>query len=77
MFIEAKVNELVRDWIYDDLSLIKYECYPHPDFLVDVQSTNEMNGCLEELLTLLNANCEQSYTYQELINCQYVHVIIG
>ncbi|BBM67880.1 hypothetical protein VA249_45260 (plasmid) [Vibrio alfacsensis] len=75
-FIIAEVNEQVRDWI-DELSLFKYERYPWPDFLVDIDATKEMNGQLEELLTLINANCEERYTYQELTNCQYVHVKIG
>ncbi len=72
-FIDAVVNGQVRDWIHD-LSLIKYECYPHPDFLVDVQATKEINGELDELLKLINANCDDTYTIHELNNSHYVHV---
>ncbi|ELA9367540.1 hypothetical protein QUN99_003430 [Vibrio parahaemolyticus] len=72
-FIVAVVNEQVRDWI-SELSLIKYECYPHPDFIVDVAATKFINGELSELLTLINANTDDNYSMHELLNCQYVHI---
>ncbi|NOJ25192.1 hypothetical protein [Vibrio coralliilyticus] len=71
--IEAEVNTQVRDWI-DKLRLIKYTNYPYTNFLVDVKSTKEVNGDLEELLTLINANCDSTCTFQELVNSQYVFV---
>ncbi|HBC3492172.1 TPA: hypothetical protein KDY92_004255 [Vibrio alginolyticus] len=72
-FIIANVNNMVRDWI-DELRLFKYTNDFCSDFLVDVIATKEMNGELDELLTLINANCTESYTLNELDNCQYVHV---
>ncbi|AXT74195.1 MULTISPECIES: hypothetical protein [Vibrio] len=72
-FIIANVNNMVRDWI-DELRLFKYTNDSCSDFLVDVIATKEMNGELDELLTLINANCTESYTLNELDNCQYVHV---
>ncbi|BEI26574.1 hypothetical protein [Vibrio fluvialis] len=70
-FIVADVNEMVRDWI-GELSLIKFESQTSPDFIVDIQATKAMNGNLNELLTLVNANTSDSYCMHELINCQYM-----
>ncbi|AUI88853.1 hypothetical protein BS333_20995 (plasmid) [Vibrio azureus] len=72
-FIIANVNNIVRDWIAE-LSLLKYTNDSCSGFLVDVNATKEINGDLDELLTLINANSTDSYTLNELDNCQYVHV---
>lgn len=76
IIIEAPVNEMVRDWIDELGGLIKYTNYPYPDFLIDIQASKEMSGGLDELLTIINANCSDTYTMSELLSSQYVHVFL-
>jgi hypothetical protein len=74
--LHVPVNELVFDWM-SELSLIKYTNYPHPDFLVDVKASLTMNGEMDELIKLINANVDSPYSTQEIHNCTYVHITYG
>jgi len=83
-FMEANtlivpLNELVLGWVSDIGGIVIFSQSNGPDLMIDVDSSKaaaqEAEGCLEELVTLINANYEVSGE-KKVLDYQYLHLTL-